>query len=200
MSPSFRTITIPAGSATNPGIVTELVSGRYYATVSTTALFYVRPDQGSQIEQNQGRRFGGEDQEFSKLTFFNYNASALTVTYYAGPTEYVPDPSVVATIASLSVAVNSTISHAPSTPSASGILALADGVTSADITNASGKQITFQNLGTSTGALHVKDSAGNVGAVLQPGDPPFAQETPGTWKLTAVGGAVDYCWCKLIYT
>lgn len=201
-APAFRTITLPAGSATNPGIVSEQVSGRFFATVSTSELFYVRPNNGPQIEQNQGRRFGTPDSpEFSRLTFFNYNAAAVTVTYYAGPTEYVPDPSVVATIASLTVNVQS--QAASSYTTGSGVLTLTSG-NSANYTGLDGanprKQIVFHNRSTSAGVLDIKANGGAIMQSLNPGDPPWTMETDGYFTVTANGGDCDYTCAQTFYS
>jgi hypothetical protein len=191
---SFRTLTLPAGSALSPGIVTEQVSGRFYATVSTTGLFYVQANQGAQIEQNQGRRFGTpESKEFSKLSFFNYTASAVTLTYYAGATEYVPDPSVIATINTVNVNVSS---QAASTyTKGSGIQTLTAG-NSNTYTGLDGvkvrKQIVIHNRATSTGVLDIKDGSGTLMYSLAIGASPFTLETNGTIQVTANGGTCDY--------
>lgn len=195
MTGSFFTITVPANSSRR-----EVVSGKFFTCVSLTNTLSVRPSNGSELDLNAGREFGDASQEFSALTFYNRTGAAITTTFYAGPVPYKADPSVVATIAALTVNVESTITHKATTTLGSGIIALASGGSSAAITNTNGKQITFQNHATSAGALQVKDASGNIAAVLQPGDPPFAMETSGTFILTASGGAVDYSWLKLIYT
>lgn len=199
MSPSFRTITIPAGSATNPGIVTELVAGRYYATVTTTDRFFVRANQGAQIEQNQGRRFGSADgQEFSKLTFFNYTAVALTITYYCGPTEYVPDPSVVATIASLSVTVSSISTNAPTASNGyAGTLAATATLVFTDVGNTRKSFSVFNNHATDD--LHVLGANGALMHIV-PARTGYPVESGGTITLYNPGAnPIDYAACVTSY-
>ena len=168
-------------------------------TVTTTGVFYVRPGGGSDLEQNAGRTFGDQSNEFSSLTFYNRTGTAINAYYYVGSVPYQPDPSVVAAIASLSVTVSSIITHKATTTLGSGIVALASGASSATITNVNGKQFAVRSHTTSVGNLQIKDGSGNIMDVLAPGNPAWTLETSGSFILTASGGACDYSWAKVIY-
>lgn len=201
---NYRTVIIPAGSATNPGIVREIVSGKFFATVSATDVFFVRPNQGAVMQQNQGRRFGAiEDPGFTNLTFFNYNAAAVTVNYYAGAVDYVPDAAVFATISAIVSTVNVSTRNAGTYARGSDPLTLTDGNsttrTGLDGTNAR-KQIVIHNLATSTGKLLIRDDAGDTMDELAPGDPPWTIETNGELILTASGGNVNLYFAEIFYS
>lgn len=108
-----RTIVIPAAVGSNPGIVREPVSARYYATITAASVFKLRVN-GAEIEQGPGRTYGSaESPEYNSLTFLNYTAAALQVVYYFGNVPYQPDPTTNATIGNVSVNVSGTTKNAP---------------------------------------------------------------------------------------
>lgn len=190
---SFRTLVLPANAAAR-----ETISGRYYATVTTTGPFYVRTNNGPELEQNAGRTFGNDNAEFSALTFYNRTGAAVTLTYYVGNVPYQPDPSVVATIASLTVQVSSIVQNKATVTQGSGKLVLANG-NAVNLINANRRQMVIRNHAASAGVLQVCDAGGNVIDELNPGDPPWTWETNGNMQLKASGGNCTYSFGQTIY-
>lgn len=207
-APNKRTIVIPAQIGTNPGVVREVASGKFYACISSTDVFTVRTDNGSEIDSETGHYIGDDNSpEFGKLTFYNRTASPITVVYYAGMVFYKPKTSTVTTVVSIgSVTITGgsvnvpSMKEAPSTTLGSGILSLASGASTAALNNANRKMGIIRNRSTSAGNLQIKDGSGAIMDELKPGDPPWAVPTNGTFILTAVGGAVDYTFGQIINT
>lgn len=106
MTGSFFTIVVPANSSRR-----EVVSGKFFTCVTLTDSLSVRPNNGAEVDLNQGREFGDASQEFSALTFYNRTGANITTTYYAGPVPYKADPAVLATIGTVNVSVNSTVQN-----------------------------------------------------------------------------------------
>ena len=207
-APNFRTITIPAAtSATNPGIVRENITGRVFATVRATAAFFVRADNRGDVEQNSGRWFGnpGAD-EFGKLTFFNYNLSAVTVTFYAGSEAYVPDPSIGA----IAEAVDVTVTNTPDVTVGNAYLYVRPAPTTISGTNVAPEdEVNFNTANRKQISVFNQDAAGGVNAVIQTttGDtlaevPPqtsWTMETNAPIKITTTGMAVGVWVCETIF-
>ncbi len=92
---NYRTIVVPAAVGASPGVISENVNGKVFATISSTDKFFVRADNRASIEQNSGRYFGNPDgPEFGRLIFSNFTAAPNTITYYAGNEMYKPDTAI----------------------------------------------------------------------------------------------------------
>ena len=192
MSQEYKTITLAVGESRSLS-----TQGRVFAVDSATDSFALRFENQAEITASSKRIFGSVDSpEFNRVTLRNTSVVANTITYAVSFQQIKIETSVAQIIANVTI---SAMKHAPSTTLGSGIIALADTATSADITNVNGKQFAVRNHSTSAGSLQIKDGSGSIMDVLSPGDPPWTLETSGTFQLTADGGAVDYSWSKLIY-
>lgn len=193
MNADYKTITLAVGE-------TRLLNtrGRVFAVDSATDAFALRFDNQAEITASSKRIFGSVDSpEFQRVTIRNPSVAANTITYAISYQQIKIETSIASVVASITVAA---MKHAPSTTLGLGTPSLADGASSATITNVSGKQFFVRNLATSVGNLLIKDGSGTIMDSLAPGDPAWTLETSGSFILTASGGVVNYTGGKVIYT
>lgn len=99
-------IIIPAAIGNNPGIIRQNISGKFYAVIDATGVFKIRVGNGSEIESKIGHYLGDDNSpEFGSISFYNYTAVPITVTYYAGMVFYKPTTSTNTTLTNPAITV-----------------------------------------------------------------------------------------------
>lgn len=87
-----QSITIPAKVGNRKGVLPVVVSGRVFSCITSTAEFFVQPDDGQRRSARKGSTWGNPGAtRFNRLLFLNDTAADIDVTFFAGDQENHPN-------------------------------------------------------------------------------------------------------------
>lgn len=179
------------------------VPGSLFCVKESSGVFQVAFDDAdfSDVEVGIQFREGDDFTPFKRVFLKNPTGADITCEVWIGTGRNVVD-------ARLNTLVDRTInvsvtSQADSYTKGAGLPTLLSGA-SATFNGLDGankrKQIVLRNLGTSAGTLQIKDGAGTIMALLDPGDPPWTMESNGSYTITASGGNCNYSAGETFYS
>ena len=103
-----QTVTVPAAAGGQSGVMNVSAAGSYFYLAAASANIQVQFDAGAVTTPTPGMQIPGS---FSRLTFFNPSASAVTVTFYFSDS---PIDSGAVTLAQLSNSLANCVQAIPS--------------------------------------------------------------------------------------